>query len=242
MLAQMVPELEGLQQLQAEFLEQNDRLTEIRLRIRYQEISCEALLKLGASRQRQIPEAVWSAASEAQIPSIRVLEPLAKAMLELGRQENLGAELLVRADCGPIKLSDTMMLYGTDDGIYLQRKGKLEQLENLQMRTDMLVALGYEFCRSSTVTQVGASGSYAMVIPAEQVRTWCIRMVPEIEELPISYEDGSAVVEIVDYALHIVRLDCSGSMPFLFTTIPISLGVELTPAESGSLVLPPELS
>ena len=241
-LAQLVPQLQELQQLQAEFLEQDDRLTEIRLHLTHQDTELEAVLELREPRPHQIPDAVRAGASAEQVPSIRVLEPLARAMLELGHRQTLGAELLVRADCGPIKLSDTMMLYGTDEGLYLQRRGKLEQLENFRMEADVLMGLGYELFRSSTVTQVGGSGSYAMVIPAEQVRTWCIRMVPEIEELPISFEDGSLVIEVVDQTMHIVRLDCSGSMPFLFTTIPVSLGVELTPVDSGSLVLPPELS
>ena len=63
-------------------------------------------------------------------------------------------------------------------------------------------------------------------------------LIPEIENLPIAYDDSSLLVVVDNHRLERITLICSGEMPFLFTDIPISLTVDATPMDAGTAELP----
>ncbi len=209
----------------------------IDLEIQYKNTPYKASIKLLSPQTRQIPKEVW-APDPSKIQSIRVLKPLGNALMQFFTETPIAAQIAIGADCGPINISNTMTLYGTERGMYLERNGSINQLGKTAFSNQAMLGLGYQFCRNGRFTQVDTSGSYSLVIPSELVKSFCTKMVPEIENFPITYEDGALVLEVKENMLHNIQLDCSGQMPFLITTVPISLDVKVTPMERSSIILP----
>ena len=219
--------------------ERTGQLSELSLGLLWDGTPLQLTLKRDGPQVREIPSEVWRSLKAEQVPSIQLLGPLLHAFRTL--PQPLCAELDLKADCGPIQLTNSMMLYGTQRGIYLERRSGLEQLSQLHSTNQALLAAGYLFLRDGRMEVVGSSGSYGLIFPAEQVQRFCTQMVPELEQLPITYEDSSLILSVKNDRLQSVSFRCGGQMPFLFSTLPVSLGLELTPIEEGTATLPPSL-
>ncbi len=237
-LQKIFPDLPDTSSLAAEFTEHDGAVSKLHIHFDDGIRQTEITLCFVPERLRELPAEVWNGATAEDVQSLEAFSPLANALIGLSRADPLGAELEVTADCGPIALSDTMMLYRTDSGLYLQRNDTISHLQALDLSNPALLGLGYKFCRDGRVSRVGTSGTYSLTIPAESVKAWCVEMLPEIEVLPITYEDASLLFEVKDNALFHVKMDVSGRMPFLLTTIDIALGVGLHPIPSEQVVLP----
>lgn len=237
-LQKVFPDLMDASALTADFTEHDGVLSKMYILFDNGSRKTEMTLRFVPERQRELPAEMWDAISVQNPQSVEVVVPLLKALDGLANSNPLGAELAVSADCGPVAVTDTMMLYRTDRGLYLQREGDVRHLEALDLSNHALLGLGYKFCRDGRFSRVGDSGSYSLHFPSESVKAWCIEMLPEIEVLPITYEDAALVFEVKDNTLFHVKMDVSGQMPFLLTTIDIALGVELRPVPSEQIVLP----
>ena len=236
------PELGPDAAFTAEFTEQDGLLTGLHLILSHGGFHTDLTLTRGADRDRPVADAVWNAIHAENVQTIQVFEPLVLALRELSDADPLGAQLAVTADCGPIALTDTMNLYGTDSGLYLERRGSLKPLEHADLSESTLLGLCYQLCRDGKFSRIGSSGTYSMVFPAAQVQDSFTEMLPEIEKLPITYENGSLVVAVEDNSLYEIRLDVAGEMPFLITTVRIALGVSLTPIAPEDVILPQGVS
>lgn len=238
----LYPNLSDASVLEAEFTEHNGALSQLNLHFTDGSRQADVTLCAVSERQWDLPAEVWNAVSGDAPQSLEVFAPLAKALISLSQADPLAAELAVTADCGPVALTDTMMLYRTDSGLYLQRKGTVNSLNTLDLSNQALLGLGYKFCRDGQFSHVGTAGIYSLKIPAESVEACCIEILPEIEMLPITYDDGSLLFAVKDNQLFEMKLDVSGQMPFLLTTIDIALGAALHPIPSEQLELPAGVS
>ena len=228
--------------LRVKFTGQADLLTSASLSYTQPDRTVSADIVLSPEALPDIPKPVLDARTADAEESIRVLAPLVQAVRALSRQEFLAAELELHADCGPVKLSDSTMLYRTGSGVFLDSLGKLRQLEHVDLSGDALLGLGYALCRDGLLTRVDHSGSYSLIFPAQRIQDTCTELVPQIGLLPVSYADGSLMLTVRDNQLESVRLEIGGSMPILFTTAEISLGISLSPLPPESAVLPEALA
>lgn len=241
-LQMLSPDFPAGSSLEAKFAEHAGALSEMDLCFSDGTRQTDITLCFVPDRQREIPQEVWHAVNATDSQPLAVLAPLANALIDFSRANPLGARLEVTADCGPIALTDTMMLYGIDSDLYLQRGELVTELDALDFSDHTLLALGYKFCRDGRFSRVDSSGSYSLTIPAESVKDFCVEVLPEIEMLPIHYEDASLLLEVKDNTLSDMKMDVSGQMPFLLTTIEISLGASLHPIPPESVILPEDLT
>ena len=225
----------------AEFTERGDALTQVDLHYQDAARSLSAQVVLQPQRTHEIPEAVEQARTAEDLPSIRIFEPLMNAMRTLSDQEVMAAKLRVDADCGPVELSTTMPLYRTENGVFLQRKRELHHMESVEFSREGLFGLGYQLCRVGELNRENDSGVYKLVFPAQSIRDACIEMLPEIELLPIRYDDGTLVLTVENNLLRSARVDVSGTMPVIIADVDIALGMELIPDAPGSVAIPPEI-
>lgn len=228
--------------LTAEFTEHDGAVSQIQLHLSDETRQAELTLCFVPERQRELSQQIWNAITAQGTQSLEVFSPLAKALMNLSATNPMGAQLQVTADCGPVGLTDTMMLYGTDSGFYLQRGDDVKPLHAVDYSDQTLLVLGYKFCRDGRFNRVGDSGSYSLTIPSESIKAYCVEMLPEIEMLPITYADGSLLFEVKDNVLSEAKMDVSGQMPFLLTTIDISLGARIQPVPSEQIVLPENIA
>lgn len=241
-LQKLFPDLSDASALTAEFTEHGGAVSQMQIHLSDEVRQMELTLDFVPDRQRELPQEMWDAITTQTPQSLEAFSPLANAMMDLSERDPVGAQLQVTADCGPIALTDTMMLYGTDGGFYLQRGDDIKALNAVDFSDQTLLVLGYKFCRDGRFDRVGDSGSYSLIIPSESIKAYCVEMLPEIEMLPITYDDGSLLFEVKDNVLSDVKMDVSGQMPFLLTTIDISLGAQLHPISPESVILPEDLA
>ena len=227
--------------LYVEFTEQNDLLTRVDLHYLAEDRELSALVTLRPDRSHTIPDTVEQARTAENLPSVREFEPLAKALYALAGEPVMAAQLHVSADCGPVALTDTMQLYRTESGVYLDRWNKLKKMESVTFSTDALLGLGYQLCREGRISRTEDSGSYNLIFPAQRIKDAFVEMIPEIALLPISYDDGALLLTVEENRLTSAKVDVSGSMPVVIAKVEIALGLELCPAEPGTVPIPAEL-
>ena len=224
-----------------EFTEQNELLTRVDVHYLSDNREIHALVTLRPDRGHTIPDAVEQARTAENLPSVREFEPLAKALCALAGQPVMAAQLHVSADCGSVALTDTMQLYRNENGVYLDRWNKLKKLESVTFSNDALLGLGYQLLREGRISRVENSGSYNLIFPAQSIKDACVEMLPEIELLPITYDDGALLLTVEENRLTSAKVDVSGSMPVVIAEIEIALGLGLCPAEPGTVEIPAEL-
>ena len=224
-----------------EFMEQNELLTRVDVHYLAENREISALISLRPDRGHTVPDAVEQARTAENLPSVREFEPLVKALYALAEEPVMAAQLHVSADCGPVALTDTMQLYRKDSGVYLERWNKLKKLESVTFSTDALLGLGYQLCRDGQISRTADSGSYGLIFPAQSIKDACVEMLPEIELLPITYDDGALLLTVEENQLTSAKVDVSGSMPVVIAQVEIALGLELCPAEPGTAEIPAEL-
>lgn len=168
------------------------------------------------------------------LPDIRTLAPLLNACGRiLQASDDLRADLSLAVECGPLPIRDTAELYLSQDGLRLVRGGQATELTSGQEDgTSVILALGWMMVRDGAWEPAGTdSGTFLLTVPAEDLETALVTVLPELAGLDFTLDDGILTVQIASGAFTGMELTCSGQMPFLITTIPLSIQIDLSIAD-----------
>ena len=177
-----------------------------------------------------IPDAVViameRARSEAPMPLMEPLEVLVPAAAEL---MPLSGDLKLGVSCGILELSETVQLTVNDNGAALTRNGRsLELALPVQLSQLPPAAIAAMLLREGEFTRTLDGALFTVNLPADASTELLAALVPQAAELGIGLGDSTLVVCIAEGRMTSMSLTAEGSVPFLFTEIPVEFSAELT--------------
>lgn len=201
--------------------------------IRIQHDSFSGYLELQKVSPDPIPTDLLMQMGTAPLPDIRTLEPLLQACLDLNHSESVSGELNIQVDCGPLPILDTANILLSEDGLYLDRGDQWIALTpDSAKRQELLLGFGWILLREGVWTPVEPEGgTIRLTLKAEDLRTSLLFILPELEGLNLTLNDGELTIRIANNRFDTMELTCSGELPFLFAQIPLSIRLELSLSE-----------
>lgn len=190
-------------------------------------------LELQNSKPSPIPTDLLMQMGNAPLPDIRTLEPLFQACQELNHSETVSGELNIQVDCGPLPIQDTARILLSEDGLSLGRGDQWTALTpDSAKREEFLLGLGWILLREGAWVPADPNGgTMRLTLKAEDIYTSLLTVLPELEGLNLTLDDGEMAIVIADHHLDGMNLICSGKLPFLFAEIPLSIRLELSLTE-----------
>lgn len=178
-----------------------------------------------------IPTPVQTALAEpASTALLEPLEPLLPAVAHLTESEMLTGTLAFSVECGVLSLDEELDLtYQKSDGILNLQRGAIHIPLNLaDFNLDLPpAAIPLLLLRDGTFAVTDTEARYNLHLQPETAQALFCALIPEIGELDLTFLDCAAELLIQDKTLDTIILTGSGDVPFLITTIPISVTVEI---------------
>ena len=177
-----------------------------------------------------IPQAVADAMAQARLePPMSLSEPLEVLLPAAESLLPLSADLKLGVSSGILELSETVRLTIEGDEATLTRKGSSLSLELPMSLSDLSpVAMAALLLREGTFTKTGDGAQITVDLSAEAATELLEALVPQAAELGITLGDSSLELQITEGRLSSASISAEGSVPFLFTTIPVDFSAELT--------------
>lgn len=200
-------------------------------------------VSLNSVCNQRVPTEMVMQMTDESLTDIRVMEPVFRACFELAGQEVSGAEAKLNVVCGPLPIRDTAALYRTGGSLYFVRGGNVMELFSGEQVDDgtLGLALAWSLCRDGIWTSTGRNaGILAMPVSPEVLDRLLVSLIPELDGLGITLGEGALEVAIEQAEFVSFTLGCAGEFPFLVTTVPLEIEVELNRME-GQISLPEEI-
>ncbi len=209
--------------LQGQFTADN-HITAMEVTARLPQLQCELRLNEQPQQEHALPPAV----QEAMVLAIMerptsIMEPLKALLPALMQFDDLQAEAALQVECGLLNLEETVAVAVVDHTVLLQRDGvefRLPLPEELEDLSPTAAALG--FLRTGEFRREGDLAILRMELPSKAVSELCTGLVPQLTGLGVTFQQAWAELTITDEHLQTIALGTAGTVPFLFTEIPIS--------------------
>ena len=204
-----------------------------------------------------VQETIRSGATEGQTPISEELFLLLSAWSDLNQEESFSADLLLKADCGPISLDEDLdyeqfriqdqkigcirkneLAVYCSDGVFCDQHGTLlsEQDTELADRTRLLDILR-QICLNGTFefTDTGNDSClYTMALDEAAMEQVACAAVPEIESMLVSLTSGSIQLTVQQGAITDLRCSCTGTL----AAAPVTITVQAKFTHNSGLELP----
>ena len=177
-----------------------------------------------------LPQPVLDAMVLARMePPVSLSEPLDALMPAMEQLLPLSGKLKLEVSSGILKLSDTMDLTVAGRELTLSDKGKQIDLTLPQDFSDFPpAALGLLALRNGTFSIEDAAATVTIDLPGEAVTVLVESLVPQTADLGVTFKSGKLVLNIAGGRLTGASVSAKGSVPFLFSTIPLNFSAMLT--------------
>lgn len=173
-----------------------------------------------------IPQPVLEAMNRTE-PPMSLTEPLEVLLPAAENLLPLTGDLKLGVSCGILDVSETVQLTVHNDGAALIRKGvRLDLTMDLpDLPPAAMVAV---LLREGDFNRTENGAVFAVNLPAETATDLLEALVPQAAELGITLGDSALNLHFSTDRLESAALTASGTVPFLFTTIPVEFTAELT--------------
>ena len=187
----------------------------------------DATLTSKESLPHPIPQSVADAMVLARMERpMSLTEPLEILIPAMEKLQPLSGDLKLGVSCGILELTETVQLTVQGNNAALTRKGKALDLE---LPTNLSpVALAALLLRDGEFTRTDDGSLFTVNLPSETATDLLEALVPQAADLGITLGDCVFSIFITGDRLTSVSLAAEGSVPFLFTTIPVDFTAELT--------------
>lgn len=173
-----------------------------------------------------IPQPVLESMSRTE-PPMSLSEPLEVLLPAAENLLPLAADLKLGVSCGILEVSETVQLTIQDGKAALIRKGIRLDLP-MDLSALPPVAMAAVLLREGDFTRTGDGAVFAVDLPAEAATELLGALVPQAAELGITLGDSALNLYFSADHLDSASLAANGSVPFLFTTIPVEFSAVLT--------------
>ncbi|MGN0564170.1 MAG: hypothetical protein ACI4LH_05455 [Candidatus Heritagella sp.] len=225
-----------------------------------------AVLTLDPDRDRvAVPEAVRAALVSGDYSAGEPLSDdlirLAAAWQALTRADYTGANLTLRADCGPVTLDNRLTycrwkedgltihsvqkngcaLYFTEEDLCDENGRELLLKDAGETETVKLLDLACELCLHSSMD--GSAGldscTYTLSLDQESMEAAACAIAPEAGDMDLLFDSGTLQVVVEGDRIARVAIDCGGTARLVVSDTPVSFEAQLEfPEEMDRLSLP----
>ena len=177
-----------------------------------------------------IPQAVTDALVLAQMepptPLTDLLDEILPALRDL---LPLSGELTLGVECGILDLAETADFRMNGKTAELERKGIIVTIDlPEEFSAADPTALALLLLRNGELTREEGSTVFRILLPAEPTNELCAALVPQIADLGVTFTESQAVLTFAEGALGSISLHADGTVPFLFSPLPVSFRAELS--------------
>ena len=178
----------------------------------------------------RLPQPVTDAISLARMqPPMSLAEPLEVLQPAMDGLLPLSADLKLGISCGILELSETVQLNLSKSKAVLTRDGRSMEL-SLPAHFSQLppVALAALILQEGEYTRTDEGALFMLTLPSRTATDLLGALVPQAADLGITLGESRLSISIAAQRLISASLSAEGSVPFLFTTIPVEFSAELT--------------
>lgn len=191
-----------------------------------------AAVTASEARSHYIPAAVSDAINRAHTEEPTPLtEPLEVLLPVSERLFPLSGDLKLSVSCGILELSETMRLDLLPDKAVLSGKG-----ENLELPLDLSevppAAIAVLLLRDGELVRTNDGAQFTMSLPADAATAMLESLVPQAADLGITLDSSTLTLLIAGERPTSGIITAKGSVPFLFTRIPVKFSAQLTITET----------
>lgn len=157
------------------------------------------------------------------------LEPLLMAGTDLVKRETVNGTLSLALDCGILTLQEQLQFeYVPRQGsLSLTRKGVTIPLELPEQRSALSpAALGLVLLRDGSCQIRGTAAEYSLEPDPETIQSFFSQLIPELSGIDVSFQECGARILIDGSTLQSIHVLCRGEVPFLVTSIPITITMD----------------
>ena len=193
------------------------------------EISVIASMTTLPTASHAIPKAATDAMVLAQMePPMSLEEPLNVLLPAMENLLPLEGDLTLGVECGILELSETVKLRMDETSAEIQRKGVTVKLD-LPMEPSTFEPLGAVLLllRNGDYQTDENGATVTLTLPPEETASICAALIPQTEDLSLTFEESRLSLTIGDGKLQNVTLTAGGSVPLIVTTIPLTFHAEL---------------
>lgn len=225
-----------------------------------------ALLTLLADQEpATIPEAVKAAIRsgehEAAEPLSEDLIRLTNAWKALQAEDAVAAQLLLKADCGPVALNDRLnyyrwncsgtqissiqkngyALYVSDDTVCNQNGDAVPAKEAESVEAAKLLDIAYQICLNAKLDCSEANGkyTYTLSLDEEGMETAAYAIAPAAKGMDLLFDSGSLQIVVGRERIERIALRCGGSVQVVLSSAEVSFEAQLEfPEDMDKAALP----
>lgn len=182
---------------------------------------------------------------------------LLTAWSDFNHREKLAARLLLKAECGPLTVNDTLQMfrvtendtrincirknaqsiYFTEGAICDKSGHKISSRKEPIVESAKLLEFVYQLCLNSNFGCMETNGSYiyTLMLDNEGAKTVAQTIVPETKDMDLEYGTSSVQITVKDEKIVGMRFVCDGSIELLHVDTPVSVTGELLLEADGTL-------
>lgn len=177
-----------------------------------------------------LPQPVADAISLSRTqPPMPLAEPLEVLLPAMEGLLPLSADLKLGISCGILELSETVQLTVSKSKAVLTREGKSMELSFPAHFSQLPpVALAALVLQEGEFTRTEDGALFTLTLSPETATGLLGNLVPQAAELGITLGESELSLSITAEELTSASISAEGSVPFLFTTIPVAFSAELT--------------
>lgn len=222
--------------------------------------SVDATLKiLDTPRTVEIPGTVTDTITSGDYESMDALSDdlyrLANGWQDLNSRNPLCAELMLKADCGPLVLNEDLQffrwaddggdifcvqengyaLYFTEDAVYDAKGNTIPLASASNIDAAKLLDIAYAACMnvSAECKSSGDHYTYTLSLDEDGMEAVAYAVAPEAEKLNISFASGTIRVVVDGDTIERVSMEVSGSVQVVLSRADVSIGAELKFSEEN---------
>ena len=177
-----------------------------------------------------LPQPVADAITLSRIqPPMSLTEPLETLLPALEGLLPLSADLKLGISCGILELSETVQLNLSKSRAVLTRDGRSMELSLPGHFSELPpVALAALILQEGEFNRTDSGAVFTLTLPSDDATALLGSLVPQAADLGITLGESTLSLCITAERLTSASLTAEGSVPFLFTTIPVEFSAELT--------------
>lgn len=159
-------------------------------------------------------------------PPMSLTEPLEVLLPALEKLLPLEGDLTIGVESGILKLSERVILRMDAEKAELERRGVSAELSVDLSKLEPIPA-ALLLLRHGEFALDGSSAQITVTLPSDAAAELCTALIPQIDDLGMTFRESTAVLTVSGGALKHVTLTAGGTVPFLVTDIPLSFSAQL---------------
>ncbi|MGN0800376.1 MAG: hypothetical protein ACI4NU_08090 [Christensenellales bacterium] len=213
-----------------------------------------------------LPEAVRNAVVSGEYEALEAISDdllrMVNAWQALSRADSIGAKLLLKADCGPVTLDDSLDFYRWNDGetqiSSIQKNGYalyftdtlicnkngsvIPTADATTVEAAKLLDIAYQTCLNAQMDCSRADGNYTYTLSLDEdgMEAVAYAIAPAAEGMDLLFDSGSIHVVIFEDQIRSIEVNCGGTVQVVLSNANVAFEARMELTEGTDAAAIPE--